>query len=111
MWFVFYGPGRRGQDDDFKGAHFPKSVILRTVFFYPRYSLSYRDLEEIMAERGVRFDQTTLNPWLVRFDPLFAAQVQAGKRQTASSRQVDETYMKGKNGPTSTGPWIATDNP
>ena len=38
---------------DFKGNHFPKSVILYAVFFYVRYGVSYRDLEEIMAERGV----------------------------------------------------------
>ena len=36
----------------FKGAHYPKSVVLYAVFFYVRYGVSYRDLEEIMAERG-----------------------------------------------------------
>ena len=38
---------------DFKGAHYPKSVIVFAVFFYLRYPVSYRDLEEIMQERGV----------------------------------------------------------
>ena len=38
---------------DFKGVHYPKAVILHAVFFYVRYAVSYRDLEEIMAERGV----------------------------------------------------------
>jgi len=38
---------------DFKGAHFPRAVILHAVFFYVRYAVSYRDLEEILAERGV----------------------------------------------------------
>lgn len=38
---------------DFKGAHFPKSAILYAVFFYVRYSVSYRELQEIMADRGV----------------------------------------------------------
>ena len=37
----------------FKGAHFPRDIILHAVFFYLRYTVSYRDLEEIMAERGV----------------------------------------------------------
>jgi len=45
----------------FKGAHFPKEVILHAVFFYLRYSVSYRDLEEIMAERDVSLDHATLN--------------------------------------------------
>jgi len=38
----------------FKGVHFPKEVILYAVFFYVRYGVSYRDLEEIMEERGVQ---------------------------------------------------------
>lgn len=40
----------------FKGAQFPKEVTLFAVFFYVRYTVSYRDLEEIMAERGVILD-------------------------------------------------------
>lgn len=54
---------------DFQGAHFPKSVILYAVFFYVRYSVSYRDLEEIMVERGVNVDHATLNRWVVRYAP------------------------------------------
>lgn len=49
---------------DFKGSHYPKSVILYAVFFYVRYAVSYRDLEEIMAERGFEVDHATLNQWL-----------------------------------------------
>lgn len=45
----------------FKGAHFPKDVILFAVFFYLRYGVSYRDLEEIMAERGITIDHAALN--------------------------------------------------
>ena len=44
---------------DFKGAHFPKSVILFAVFFYVRCPVSYRDLEEIMQERGDDVDHAT----------------------------------------------------
>jgi hypothetical protein len=66
---------------DFKGAQFPKSVILHAVFFYVRYAVSYRDLEEIMAERGVRVDHATLNRWVVKYSPLIAA-----KAQDASAR-------------------------
>jgi len=38
---------------NFKGAHYPKDVILYAAFFYIRYAVSYRDLEEIMLERGI----------------------------------------------------------
>lgn len=57
---------------DFKGAHYPKSVILFAVYFYVRYGVSYRDLEEIMADRGVSVDRATLNRWVVKYPPLAA---------------------------------------
>ncbi len=54
---------------DFKGSHFPNSVILYAVCFYVRYSVSYRDLQEIMAKRGVTVDHATLNRWVIRYAP------------------------------------------
>jgi putative transposase len=56
-----------------KGAHYPKAVIVHAVFFYVRYAVSYRDLEEILAERGVAVDHATLNRWVVKYSPLIAA--------------------------------------
>lgn len=61
----------------FKGVHYPKSVILHVVIFYLRYAASYRDLEEILAERGVTVDHAILNRWVVKFSPLIAARAQA----------------------------------
>ena len=57
----------------FKGAHFPKDIILHAVFFYLRYKVSYRDLEEIMAEREVTVDHATLNRWVERYACLTSA--------------------------------------
>jgi putative transposase len=56
----------------FKGAQFPREVILFAVFFYVRYTVSYRDLEEIMAERGVGVDNATLNRWVAKYSLLIA---------------------------------------
>jgi putative transposase len=83
---------------EFRGVQFPKSVILHAVFFYVRYAVSYRDLEEILAERGVRVDHATLNRWVVKYAPLIAAEAQARKRATALSWRMDETYnsVKGR---------------
>ncbi len=86
----------------FKGSHYPRSVILYAVFFYVRYGVSYRDLEEIMAERGVEVDHATLNRWVVKFSLLIAANVQARKRPTAISWWMDETYIKVR------GKWLIT---
>jgi putative transposase len=81
---------------DFKGVHYAKPVILYAVFFYVRYAVSYRDLEEIMAERGVQVDHATLNRWVVKFAPLIAAQAQRRKQPTANSWRADETYIRVK---------------
>ncbi len=65
---------------DFKGVHYPRAVILNAVFFYVRYAVSYRDLEEILAERSVLVDHATLNRWVVKFSPLIAANALALNR-------------------------------
>jgi len=69
----------------FKEAHFPKDVILYAVFFYVRYSVSYRDLEEIMEERGVEVDHATLNRWVIDYSPLIAAEAKKRKHTVAAS--------------------------
>lgn len=60
-------------------------MILYAAFFFLHYAAFYRDLEEILAERGVELDHATLSRWVVRFAPLRAAQARARKRPTASS--------------------------
>ncbi len=77
-----------------KGAQFPKSIILHAIFFYVCYPVSYRDLQEILAERGIAVDHTTLNRWVIRYSPQIAAQAQIRKRSTVSLWHVDETYIK-----------------
>lgn len=81
---------------DFKGVHYQQSVILYAVFFYLRHAVSYRDLEEILAERGVTVDHATLNRWVVKFAPQISDSTQAKKRPTATSWRMDETYIKVK---------------
>ncbi|HIP23262.1 MAG TPA: IS6 family transposase [Rhodobacteraceae bacterium] len=80
----------------FKGSHFPRDIILFAVYFYLRYSVSYRDLAEILAERGVTVDHTTLNRWVVKFSPLIATRAQKRKRPTGRSWRMNETYIKVK---------------
>jgi putative transposase len=81
---------------NFKGNQYPKGVILYAVFFYVRYAVSYRDLEEIMEERGVEVDHATLNRWVVKYSPIIASQAQRQKSRTNSSWRMDETYIKVK---------------
>ena len=81
---------------DFKGSQFPKDVILYAVFFYLRYAVSYRELEEILYERGILVDHATLNRWVVRYSPLIAKEAQRRKSSTGKSWRMDETYIKVK---------------
>ena len=60
------------------------------------YPISYRQLEEMMEERGVEVDHSTLNRWVVKYVPLLDQQFRAGKRPVGSSWRLDETYVKVK---------------
>lgn len=82
----------------FKGYHFDKSLILQAVYWYCRYSLSYRDIEELMKERGVEVDHATIQRWVEAFIPLIEEQVKRRKKRVNGSWRMDETYInvKGK---------------
>jgi len=56
----------------FAGFHFPPDVIVLAVRWYLRFCLSYRDVEELLAERGVEVDHVTVHGWVLRFTPLLA---------------------------------------
>ena len=71
-----------------KGSHYPKNVILYAVFFYVRYAVSYRDLEEIMAEGGVQVDHATLNRWVVK------CRILPKRHKTGSKRQQEAVWTK-----------------
>ena len=84
----------------FSGAQFPKDVILYAVFFYVRYSVSYRDVEEIFAERNVKVDHSTLNRWVIKYSSSLALAAKKNKRVVATSWRMDETYIQVK------GQWV-----
>jgi len=73
---------------------FPKEMILYAVSCYLRYSLSYRDVEELLGDRDVKVDYATIYRWVVHFSVLVAHQAQRRKRPTGKSWRMDETYVK-----------------
>lgn len=79
---------------DFKGCQYPESVVIFAVEIFLSYAVSYRDLEEIMAERGIDMDHASLNRWKVRYSPLLAQQARLSKRPTGSSSRMDKTNLK-----------------
>ena len=81
---------------NFKGMRFPIDVILVCIRWYVAYPLSYRHLEEIMEERGVSVDHSSINRWAIRFLPLIEKLARKHKRQVGGSWRMDETYIKVK---------------
>jgi len=78
----------------FVGFRFPPEVIILAVRWYLRYGLSYRDLEELLAERGVEVDHVTLYRWVQRFTPLLVNAARPCRHSVGGRWFVDETYMK-----------------
>jgi transposase, IS6 family len=78
----------------FAGFRFPPEVITVAVRWYLRYGLSYRDVEELLAERGVAVDHVTVYRWVQRFTPLFAEVARACRHAPGDRWFVDETYVK-----------------
>lgn len=78
----------------FKGFCSSPEIIMLFVYMKCRFSLSYRDLEEMASIRGAVIDHATLQRWLIRFVPLIDKEVRKRKRPVGSSWRMDETYIK-----------------
>jgi IS6 family transposase len=78
----------------FAGFRFPPEVIIVAVRWYLRYGLSYRDVEELLAERGIRVDHVTIYRWVQRFPPLLIDAARPCRHATGDRWFVDETYVK-----------------
>ncbi|WP_139367827.1 IS6 family transposase, partial [Enterovibrio nigricans] len=82
---------------DFKGRHFSGQVILWAVRWYCKYGVSYRELAEMLEERGVDVDHTTLYRWVQKYAPEIERRLRWYWKPTrATSWQLDETYVKVK---------------
>ena len=85
----------------FKWRHFKKDMILMLVRWYLAYSLSYRDIEELALERGLKVDRSTINRWVIDYAPLLEESFRKRhKRPVGISWRMDETYIKVK------GEWV-----
>ena len=78
----------------FAGFRFPPDVILLSVRWYLRFGLSYRDLEELLAERGIDVDHVTVYRWVRHFTPLLIDAARPCRHAVGGRWFVDETYVK-----------------
>lgn len=81
---------------NFKGHHFDSSIIILCVRWYITYKLSYRDLRDMMAERGVELAHTTILRWLQHYVPVFEKKWNRFARPVGRSWRVDETYIRAR---------------
>ena len=77
-----------------KGMRFPKEIILLCIRWYAAYPLSYRNLEEMLDERGVHVDHSSVSRWTVKFLPMLEKIFTKHKRPLGGSWRMDETYIK-----------------
>ena len=85
---------------NFSGRHYPRESILQALRYYLAYKLSYREIEEIFAERNIHFDHSTLNRWVIKYSQQLEANFRTKKRKVVDSWRMDETYIKIK------GKWV-----
>src|SRR5262245_52526024 len=78
----------------FAGFRFPSDVIVLAVRWYLRFGLSYRDVEELLAERGIEVDHVTIHRWVRRFSPLLVDAARFGRHRVGNRWHVDEIYVK-----------------
>src|SRR5712692_192844 len=83
-----------GRSSAFAGFRFPREVIAVAVRWYLRYGLSYRDVEELLAERGVEVDHVTIYRWVQRFTPLLVEAARPSRHAVGDRWLVGETYVK-----------------
>ena len=79
-----------------KGSWYPKDAIVQAIYYKLRFSLSYRDIEEILKDRGLGVDHATIQRWVVKYTPLLEKSFHRKKRSIGRSWRLDETYIKVK---------------
>ncbi len=80
----------------FKCHCFPTSIIKHAVYLKLRFSLSYRDIEELLRMRGIKVDHATIQRWVFKFTPIFEANFRTRKQNVGGRWRMDETYVKVK---------------
>src|SRR3954468_11521436 len=76
------------------GYHFPRDVIQRAVWMYLRFTLSYRDVEDLLAERGIEVSYETVRRWVFTFGPAIARGLRARRPKPHGRWHLDEVFVR-----------------
>jgi putative transposase len=74
--------------------HYPPNVIQQAVWLYLRFTLSYRDVEELLADRGVNVSCETVRRWVLKFGPMIARRLQRQRHRPSSRWYLDEMVVR-----------------
>lgn len=80
--------------DYYKGYRFPAEIISHCIWLYFRFSLSYRDVEEIMAERGIVLTYETIRQWCLKFGQRYANELKKRRPKPGDIWHLDEVFLK-----------------
>src|SRR5437868_4821668 len=78
----------------YSGYRFPRDVIQRAVWMYLRFTLSYRDVEDLLAERGIEVSHETVRRWVLTFGPLIARRLRARRPKRHGRWHLDEMFVR-----------------
>jgi transposase-like protein len=93
-----------GHPNPYRGYRFPREVIAHAVRLYPRFTLNYRDVEELLAERGIAVSYETIRRWVAAFGPVYADELRTRRRASAGR----DTSMRWRRGSAVVGTWKTT---
>src|SRR5712692_4799410 len=78
----------------FSGFRFPPEIIQQAIWLYVRFTLSFRDVEDLSAERGIAVSYETIRRWVNHFGPMIAADLRKRRRRPCTTWHLDEVYLK-----------------
>src|SRR5215208_5906368 len=93
MYGIIGGMTTASDSPDYTGYRFPAEIISHAVWLYFRFSLSYRDVEELMAARGIVLTYETVRQWCRKFGQQYANQVRRHRGQTGDKWHLDEVFL------------------
>ena len=78
----------------YSGYRFPSEIIRQAIWLYLRFTLSFRDVEDVLAERGIAVSYETIRRWVNHFEPIIAADLRKRRPRPHSIWHMDEVYLK-----------------
>jgi putative transposase len=82
------------QKISYDGYRFPPEIIQRAIWLYLRFTLSFRDVEDLLAERGILVSYETVRRWVNHFGPMIAADLRKRRAKPYTTWHLDEAYLK-----------------